>query len=192
MKLSGAGSIFFEWEGVHDVLQCFADSFRIRRLWVGWRATVGRMCVQAFLVSELEIIRNLISIQEVIKSNSPCRPLRWFCREHHCSVHSEMRERQTCLVPCEQWRRSFSHSFQCPGNSSSEHEPQQLFGHRPGLGFSGDGKINIIHSVTWPTLVSFNSPHSVVRRSSMARWIHLLTSNNPELLRHLSSRLRHW
>lgn len=76
-----------------------------------------------------EIRLNLLTRR--VKHHLPCKQLRWFYIKHHCSAHSGMSERRTCLEPCGRWRRSFWHSSQCPENSSSERELQQLFGHRP-------------------------------------------------------------
>lgn len=170
MKLSGTRAILFECEGVHDVFQCLADSFRVWWLWVGWGATVGRMRIQTFLVPKLKyyfIVKTYL--EWIFIYSSPCKLLRWFYIKHHYSVHSEMHERRTYLVPCELWRRSFSHSFQCPGNSSSEHEPQQLFGHRPGcVVFFRATKKSILFTPLHGQL-SFHSTHPT-RSNSDHRW----------------------
>lgn len=142
MELSGARSIFFEWEGVHDVLQSLADAFRIGWLRISWGATVGWMRVQTFLIAKLrrqKLLQKTESSQTAMFTNSPCRQLRSFYIMHRCWARNGTRERRTCPVPCERWRRNFSRSFRSPKSSSNERELQRLFGHRPGLR-EGDGR----------------------------------------------------
>lgn len=128
---------------------------------------------------ERSFINNNDYSSKQTKQNSPCKQLRWFYIKHHYSAHSGKHEQQTYPVPCEQWRRSFSHSFRFPKSSSNVREPQRLFGHRPG--FLTMEEINGFaqHKLS----IFFSSPHLAELQSSTAKWKHSQTSNCPALLR---------
>lgn len=121
---------------------------------------------------------------------SPCRQLRWFYIKHHYSAHSGKRERRTCPVPCERWRRNFSHSSRCPRSSSSEREPRQLFGRRPVMDFFVNENRFLGWRRQWGR--AEHSPRSVARQSSTARWRRWLTSNALGPPRRQSSRWHRW